>query len=806
MKNLPYCHIYGQLDQTGDRLPDELNHLLGLGLVCDASIRFEQAAKHRDVVAELQRRGGLVAPSIYPSDLDEACHDSNWWKYSEEECLALLGRASARFDQLQMGPMSAVTTYTPGNPFVAACRRLGIRYILGFCAPTVGEDSGWELSHYGSPLSPYFIGEEDFRKPENPGQRTDPVMMANMELRNPMVCLNHWNEGPWCPLNALAADRALEPTGDPLSYLQIAEDWLRESELTGTPLFFNINLQYFFAGRCYEHNRRALEWLAEQRDKGRLEIGGLRAWERQIAANGGFQRQTTYWRGEMMGFHVGHRPGCFPDVIVDESLERQSVWQHPDPLPRRFYDYQTRWDYPAFEPNGTAPASADFQEVTVHTGPALPGQTERMLEIQNNGAPRRLSLAVWDILDGWEGPWKVEMLTEGWTARVVPHPSGVGGAVLLEGLAAAGVSKVEVRAQGTQSTAKIHSKTWGNLVVAQTFFRHSRPYTLLAAQTPEPFVLTAKIRRDPHDHEPITAEYLIGLDHGSTPVGESPCVLRFDGTRLASWQRLWGVSADQIELIGVEEVEARLKRETQETVARTAPGLEVSAPGYQLFGNIREDSRWDRPLARVAGENEMRRMNDWFRQQRPGVGEVVIELHPGICIPRGSITKVLGHEFDVQICAEGYGFQELCVDYPQGWDWGVAAWLQWRHLRLRLDGLHRKQGTYLLHLHAFDPEGRDIVQRVHFFNPEAAPVAPLLEHLPVHRNAELCGVNEWVLPRGVEGRWDPSALCSVAIPEACLAWPSIGVWIVPLEKQKLYDWVAERGAPGMLSHLWVTCL
>jgi hypothetical protein len=61
-----------------------------------------------------------------------------------------------------------------------------------------------------------------------------------------------------------------------------------------------------------------------------------------------------------------------------------------------------------------------------------------------------------------------------------------------------------------------------------------------------------------------------------------------------------------------------------------------------------------------------------------------------------------------------------------------------------------------------------------------------------------------VLPRGVEGRWHPGAICSIRIPDLCLEWPSIGVWIVPLEKGRLFDWVAEKGAPGMISHLWVT--
>jgi hypothetical protein len=93
----------------------------------------------------------------------------------------------------------------------------------------------------------------------------------------------------------------------------------------------------------------------------------------------------------------------------------------------------------------------------------------------------------------------------------------------------------------------------------------------------------------------------------------------------------------------------------------------------------------------------MKRMNEWFRNLRPSSGEVVIEVHPGIFLPRGSITKVLGHEFDVERCADGYGFKELCADYPQGWDWGVAAWVQWRHLKVQIEGLQGRTENHVLH-------------------------------------------------------------------------------------------------------------
>lgn len=716
--------------------------------------------------------------------------------------MSLLAEAARRYEGLDLGPLKAVNTYTPGNAFVAACRRSGIGYILGFCAPTVIEDGGWEISHYGSPLSPYFASPQDFRKPEAAG-REQRVLISSMELRNPMVCLNHWSEGPWCPLNAQAADRWLEPTADPLPFIQIAEDWLRESELTGRPLFFHVNLQYFFAERCYEHNRRALEWLAEQRDKGRLEVGSLQDWATRLDEAGGFVPQTTYWRGEMMGFHVGHRPGCFPDVIVDENLDGQAIWQHPKPQPERFYDYQNEWSYPAFQPDGSAPESADFADVTVRHSVQTEGEMLRevRVEIVNAGQPKRVPLALWDVFGGCVGPFEVLEASDGWTARAVPHPGGIGGTLIVEGSLDSGTTTLHFRLRIGGKSSAIVSRKWGDLVVAQTFRSQGRLYTYLAAQTPDAFCVEAVLKSKAHSGEAVILESLCGLDYHRAALDGSRIALRFDGSRLACWHRLWGVAADEIELIGVEETELRLRAETAGRLARlTSRSITADAPGYQVFGNIRDRSRWDREAGRLAGEREIAHANAWFTKQRPALGEIVIEVHPGIYLPRGSITKVLGHEFDCVRHSDGYEFRELCADYPQGWDWGVAAWVQWRQLRVALEGLKADAGAYYLHLHAFDPESRDICQQVYFFNPSAKPASP---GSPIHR-AELCGASEWELPKGISARWNPSALCSIEIPRECFEWPSVGVWIVPLEKKRLYDWIAEDGAPGVLSHLWLT--
>ena len=478
-------------------------------------------------------------------------------------------------------------------------------------------------------------------------------MMVSMELRNPMTCLHHWSEGPWCPLNAQAADRWLEPSGEPLPFFAVAEDWLRLAELTGTPRFFHINLQYFFAGRCYAHNRRALEWLAEQRDRGRLDIGGIRPWAERMRAGGGFLRQTTYWRGEMMGFHVGHRPGSVADVIVDESLQGQIIWESPSPVPQRWYDYAPRWNYPAFEPHGTAPASQSVAGIEVAAILAGEAGVERHLEvvIRNAAAARSVPLALWSLLEDCRGPFTVE--SPGWQAEVVPHPAGVGGTVLLAGRWPAGETRVTVRVRHGGTAANRHKRTWGDLLAAQTFeFRH-RPYTVLVTQAPERFAVTVRVRRTQPGAEPVRVESLCGIDYEARTMPANGLPLQFDGTRLACWHRFWDVTADELDVEGVEEVEARLRQQTAALVAAVAPRVAVPAPGYQRFGNITDRSRWDRAVGCAAGEAERLRMEEWFRKLCPAAGETVIAAHPGLYLPRGSITKVLGHEFDVVHCAAG---------------------------------------------------------------------------------------------------------------------------------------------------------
>jgi hypothetical protein len=785
-----FCHIYAQFDQVGERLGEDWDHLARLGLVADVTVSLGQAERQRAALERVRAAGGLVALNWYPRDGDAACADANWWRYEPGECRRLVAAAQQRFAALGLGELEALNTYTPGNGLVAACRAAGIRYLTGFCAPTVIEDGGWAIAHYGSPLSPYFVSEQDFRKPEDPAGRADALLMASMELRNPLVCARHWSEGPWCPLNAQAADRWLEPSDTPWPFLRSAEDWIRQGELDGVQRFFHINLQYFFAGACRGHNRRALEWLARQRDCGRLEIGGLRAWGRRLAAGGGFVPQATWWRGEMAGMHVGNRPGFYPDTVVDESLARQAVFAEGEALPRRLYDYRPAWSCHPFRPAGGDPASADTAglEVAVEREDAGPGRVRVTVTVRNQGAARALPLALWPALAGLAGPFQVAA-----PARVLPHPAGEDGLLLVERAWPAGTTTVSLEVAHHGAASGRHRRRWGALVEARTFTIDRRPCTVIALQAPARVLLGLRAARPALSGAAV--EGLVGIERSASTLALAAQPLVLDGTCLASWTRVWDRHADEIEIEGVAEAEAGLRAAARAQVdALLGPGTAIPAPGYQLHGDLLDPARWDLALGRAAGAAEAAAAEARLHALRPGLGRIVVAAHPGADLPCGSITKVLGHRFDRITASDGHGFEELCADYPQAWAPGVAGWVQWRHLNVAVTGLRPDAGRYRLHLHACDPEGRGLVQRVHLYDADAYG----------EDRMQICVEPAWAVPAGIAARHEAGAYCSVAIPELCLGWKRIGIWINPLERQRLHDWVAERGAPGILMHLWLT--
>lgn len=803
MNNKVFLHIYGQFDQVGDRLKEVIQHLFNLDMVFDCTLSFEQLEKYPEICRRIIAMGGLIAPSVYPSYFEPSVMDTNWWKLDEVECERLLRLAVHRYKTFGIGPMDAVTTYTPGNDFIRACRKLGIKYLLGFCAPTLAEDGGWEIAQYGAHLSPYFVSDEDFRKPENPGDRKDSFMIVNMELRNPLVCVEYHVEGPLCPLNTQSADRTLEPGDEPLQYIAFAEDLLKQAEITGRKYFLDINLQYFFTDKCFNINRRAIEWLSMQRDGGRLEVGGIRAWADTLRANEGDIRQSSYWRGEMMGFHPGGRPGNLPDIVVDENLARQASWFYPNVLPQKYYRYLNKWDYPSFIKDGSLPPSECFENIHVETSIIYDGMDSRKLKvsIRNLGEETVTALCLWECLTGLVGPFEICISNSNLSVLEVPNPCGVGGAVIIDGWFAKGEMEFILDIKFLTKRKEHYLKKFGCIVEGRTFYYNRQPYTYLVTQVPEKFFLEAEINL-PLCGTPITVERLAGIDYEIESTEKRTVLLKFDGRKLSCWNRIWGVTASQISIdsIDIELLEEKFRKKTEAFVNELCmetgvDPMQVPKPGFQVFtfpGNLQPEEI--KTIARMSGDREIKRKNKWLRELNPGIDKILIEAHLGIYSPKGSINKVLSHRFNEIKVGKEFHFQETCADYPLTPEYGISGYVQWRSLNFFIEGLKGKKGDYYLHLHSFDVENRGTFLRVHLYDAGRTE----------DDREEICIVHDWHLPSGIENRFNPKALVTVKVPHICHTWEKIGIWISPLEGGILYDWIKERGSPGFLSSLWLT--
>ena len=82
------CLVYGQLNQTGQRITEELTVLQRLGIPADIAVSLEYRPETMAALNAWSERGNLVSLNLYPYLIDPACPDHNWHAYDEE-----IGRA-----------------------------------------------------------------------------------------------------------------------------------------------------------------------------------------------------------------------------------------------------------------------------------------------------------------------------------------------------------------------------------------------------------------------------------------------------------------------------------------------------------------------------------------------------------------------------------------------------------------------------------------------------------------------------------------------------------------------------------------
>jgi hypothetical protein len=765
------------------------------GIPADIDFELHFTEEQFEACRRWQKCGNLVAPNVYPSYLDPACTDSNWWAYSEEECLRLLEILRSRLEEIGLENVDAVNTYTPGNAFIRAARRMGFRFLTGFCAPIVSHDTHWKISHTGCPIGPYFAGPEDYRKPERPGVEGG-FLISSMELRNPLTCYHHWSEGPFCPLNIILGDRTTETGEWPIETMAAAEDFFRQGEISGRTRFFHINLQYFTSRKCFDFNERMLEWLVDQRKMGRLAFTGLRAHAERLREVGGVLPQSTWWRGENLGQHHGGRRGDGIEAIISEDASGQWQFRSGHAGPDRHFDYTKHWDFPAFDPKGDLPLSEGY-EVSVKTEEFSVGEdaSEVSLEVGavTGGVRRRFCL--WKLLDGIEGPFEVVSMPGGVDlVDIVPHPGGTGVSLVLSAdLSTAVAGKICLR-HGRRAGSG-HSRNWGDLILAETVDFRGRPLTRVTSTVPYALQVSIGVRSS----APVKVETMVGGDWAhATLLPGRPWKGVLDGSKTVSRVRFFGVTADQLSLS--EDLLEDLRAQAQRRTAGYAAHVGMNVPEGEIL-RFTQSSAWPAWLVEAARRGADGEIVAMDRQASSlcsqAGGHVVASLHMAADLPVGSKGRAGSAFYDRSVRSGSEEFFPIFYDYGQTFLPGVAGWNQFWRINLGVRGLDKRSG-YAVILHTIDPEMRGGMFRI--------TATAMDERAETTLSPEMILRNPFAPVRGVAKRFERQAFVFMRLPEEVRVGGSVNLHLYSDSDQAEYDRYTERPGFAYLSHAWLVDL
>lgn len=781
------CQVYGQLSQIGPRLLEVLRGLEARGIPADIDFDLSFSPEQLAACRRWHERGNLVAPNVYPFDLDPACTNANWWSYSEEECGRLMSILRTRLADIGLEDVKAINTYTPGNGFVRAAQH-GFHYLLGFCAPIVSHDTHWQISQVGCPIGPYFAGSEDYRKPASPGVEPG-FVIASMELRNPLTCFHHWSEGPFCPLNLLLGDRTVETGEWPVETMAASEDFLRQSELSGEARFFHINLQYFSSRKCFDFNERMLDWLASQARMGRLRFTGLAEHAKTLRATGGVLPQSTWWRGENMGQHCGARRGDGIEAIISEDAAGQWQFRSGHAGPERFFDYRKPWNYPAYDPKGQLPASENYT-VRVSRQPQKTSDRSAALEVSvdpvDGGGMRRFCL--WKILPGLRGPFHLEHLDDNVRCvSLVPHPGGAGLSVILEAdLTSALDFRLVVGFDGPATRSS--SKQWADLVIAETVDLFDQPLTRVSSTAPYPLQVSLR----PTAAHPVRTSQILGgtwsegvLKPGETWHGT------LDGSRSVSVVRFWGISADALQMSPEAECDLTAQAERRTTELAHHGDQTIKAGSILRFGP--DAPAWTAEAARRGADREIERTNA-IALERAGKNKIVAALHMACDLPFGSKGRAGSSFYDRHEVHGAEAFFPIFYDYGQSYFPGVAGWNQFWRINLGVRGLD-PDGNYKVVLHTYDPEARGTMCRL------SATACDHEAH--VNLSPEVVLGPPFLACQGLEQRFSNGAFVVHPLPDLVVASGAANIHLYSDSDQAAYDRFTERPGFAFLSHAWL---
>jgi hypothetical protein len=352
-----------------------------------------------------------ITPGVDTEPADVQCMDVD----AVKELATLLGYPER--------PISA-WSYTLGNAGYREMEAAGGMTATCLCTEN-HIDGGMEINCWGKPERPYFMSNEDFRKP-GPGGPEKLVAFSQLQRHTELAQHYLCDYGPEAAsfggnlLCATGHDR----TYDELAFSRMLDAYNALFQMTQSqkaPYFICDCVQMDGARPgATEGNQLIIQYAIDKARKENVVFantaGASEFYQRHYNAT---PETTCYFTDWWAGTHMNDKPDLFPDTMTMENGTFYALALANQILPESAYDYTTKWDYPDFgnetqprrlhDPNSyLLPGKYDKFAATprlVDTRPFQAARRDRMedgalvvtISVDARKAERDLPLALWNV-------------------------------------------------------------------------------------------------------------------------------------------------------------------------------------------------------------------------------------------------------------------------------------------------------------------------------------------------------------------------------------------------------------------------
>ncbi len=637
----------------------------GAGVPVDYYIGMRQATDPRWREYEYVW-GDAIHPHVHADGFYEIApelkhNNPNWESLTHEQIVLRLKKLQEWWQNLGYAPLDRIASYTPCNMLTKACREVGIHVLHSLVPEQNWSDGEWAINHWGMPTCPYWISDEDFRKP---GARSaDGVIGITMNHYQILLPhLTHWGDFVLSPSHTLRWHRSSESGAEPVRFEQFVRDTLANADPQAQhPLFFVAGFEFgrtFGTGKMTDHNRRGIEKIIELSRTQKLVFaasGDVYAYYMRHIAT--LPERTLLQRDTWAGARTMGKPGMAGDAIAIEKDGYKALIREGRSLPFFHYDYGQPWRYPTTDINVPDDyAAADEQALVVERS------ADKVIIVAEQPLARTIPVAIWDAqVDHAQVPIsRIAKLDDGRSHHIAELPRGWRG-------------RTEIILTSAKPKSAAPAEWWQTASFGESARRHTYLHFNL------PLLRDVEV--------PVTLKRECLIDGPQGPLGkEGPGLITLKIGPHRTWHRFWNIEAEDIVA----------DEQTKNAVAALRKGNELLSDNWE-----EELTQHVKQLCQCASQ-----------QAGKPVDEAVLEVFCGAKLPLGSRSRAEKHDL-VRTKVQGLTAKEH-ADGVLAYGPGKSFWCHPRSMNFKIHGMSalKIQQPLRLLMHSFDPQALGTQYRV----------------------------------------------------------------------------------------------